>query len=417
MTMETRSGQIQDRKRAHLSQNAPTDVAATVPKRQRIIETDPAVISHMLAENQPTGLNQHGIMVHLRPSTADHAQVFEQISSLVDGPLKQALLGALQPQALLSISEQLVLANHTAGNLVSAVLDHQLRIQPPRAAKGGDNSGNDTVLRRLQIMLRSDYLERIDGVDSDFLKDMFAEMILQWMDVRWRTMDDHGIKTQAQRPREEQQGTEPARTPWHTRQFVNALIHGGNLGHDAAFLALDVTSTRYGHGRHGDGSSSSSSRAALERKWLLDSFKLMYGLDADQGLWLAQKAWLQKKTENEEGVGGGEFVKTVRLINRYVAWHGNPLYMGTRGRKRRNAVSSVAAERAWAEFIEVVNPICLARQARPSGNMARDLRAKSRALVSECQQLEGWTRGEELPRWEVAQVEHLREIMDVGDFE
>ncbi|TLD23953.1 hypothetical protein PspLS_06736 [Pyricularia sp. CBS 133598] len=421
MTMETESVPVQDRKRAQPSQDVPSDDAATAPKRQRIVETDPAVISHTLAENQSTGIDQPGMMVHLQPSIADHAQVVEQISSLMDGPLKQALLGAIQPQALLSVSEQLVLANDTAAAVVSAVLAHQLRVQPPRTARRGDNGGSDAVLRRIQFMLCSDDLEHIEGVDQGFLKDMTAEMFVHWMDVRRRTMDDHSIRAQAQRPQEEQQGNEPARMPWHTRQFVNALVHGGNLGHDAVFVVLNLTITRYGNGLHGGGSnsssSSSSSRAALDRKGLFDSFKLMYSLDADQGLWLAQKAWLQKKTEDEEGVGAGEFVKTVRLINRYVSWYDNPLYMGTRERRRRNVIRSKDADKAWTEFIEVVSTICMERQARLSENMARDLRAKSRALVSECQRLQGWARGEELPRWEVAQVEHLGDVMDAGDFE
>ncbi|EHA47369.1 hypothetical protein MGG_04098 [Pyricularia oryzae 70-15] len=412
--METRSGPVQDRKRDSPSQDSPTDGAATAAalKRQRIVETDPAVISQTLAENQPTGISNDGIMIHLQPSFADRAHVLEQISSLPDGPLKQALLGALQPQALLSVPEQLVFANKAAAALVSTVLDHQLRIQPPRAAKWGDSSVNDAVFRRIQSLLHSDDLEHIDDVRRDFLIETFAEMVVNWMDVRFRTMDDHGIQAQAWRPQEEQQDAEPARTPWHTRQFVSAMIHGGNLGHDAVFVVLDVIITRY----HG-GESISSSRAALERKGVLDSFKLMYSLDADQALWLAQRAWLQKEEEVRVGVGVGEFVKTVRLINRYVSWYGNPLYMGTRGKNRRNLIRSKDAEKAWIEFIEVVCSICMEREARLSEKMARNLRAKSRALVSECQQLDGWARGEELPRWEVAQVEHLVEVMDVGDFE
>ncbi|KAI6377514.1 hypothetical protein MCOR25_002495 [Pyricularia grisea] len=416
MTMETGSGLVQVRKRAHLSQDAPTDGPTAAPKRQRIVETDPAVILQTLAEAKSTGINQHGILVHLQPSIAERAHIVEQISSLEDGPLKQALLGALQPQALLNVPEQLVLANNTAANLVSAVLDYQLRIQHP-----GTSNGGDMVLRRLQVVLHRDDLEHIEGVNREFLIDMIVEMALQWGDVRWRTMDDHGIRAQAQRPQGEHQGAELVRAPWHIRRFINALVHGGNLGHDATYLLLNLP-VRYDHGRHGvesssSSSSSSSSITTSERQEGFDKFELMYTLDADQGLWLAQRAWLQKRTEDEEGFGAGEFVRTVRLINRFVSWYRNPLYMSARGLKRCKVIDTEDVKKAWIEFIEVVNVICRERQAPLSGNMARDLRAKSRALVSECQQLEGWARGEELPRWEVAQVEHLVEVMDVADFE
>lgn len=171
-----------------------------------------------------------------------------------------------------------VFGNKEASNLITPLLNLVDETQKELDTKTENKAKVEKTLAYLQTLIpvsqagQQGLAARLEALDSDadsdagWLYGILWNSCLQWMDARLRQMRSYGTSTNNQEQ-------EPPNFD-KRNQLINIRVHGGDLRVDAVICHI-----HFGDIRHNDGNYD---------VFFQESFKKMYKLSIDDGLWLGE---------------------------------------------------------------------------------------------------------------------------------
>ncbi|KAL8371597.1 hypothetical protein RB595_001412 [Gaeumannomyces hyphopodioides] len=232
-----------------------------------------------------------------------------------------------------------------------------------------------------------------------YVCDILIEMAVQWMDVRWRTVEGYWAR--------ERRWPSPAsssREVRDTREYINSFIHGGNLRHDTV-----ITSIGYATSRLNDHLTGGHYQDMQKRQ-----FCQTYHIDLELARWLIQ----QPEPRDPDAVDAIDWPRVVNTIDRYITCHSEETQI-KRGVIKysgdRDPVNLPFGAHDYGRFTETVSQICAQGRAGESPVADEDLRKKledrAKDPIRTCLAWPSWAKFEGKPEWTVTQADRLRESL------